>query len=84
MRFAAVFPCFLLLARLPAGATVPADDVARGIIGRALAPAPIMAARKELTRDIGGRTGSPGPRQAGQAGVDELREAGLPGARAQS
>lgn len=69
--------CWLALLPL-AGAAVAADDVARELMGRALAPTPILADLQELTDDIGGRpTGSPALDEAIRWSEQKFREAGL-------
>jgi carboxypeptidase Q len=73
----------LLLPLVAAGA--PADDVARELIGRTLAPTPILADLQELTDDIGGRpTGSPALDEAIRWGAQKFRAAGLVNAHTES
>ncbi len=81
MRIA--WACWLLLLPLPAlGA--PADELARELVSRTLAPTPILADLEELTDDIGGRpTGSPALDEAIRWGTQKFREAGLTGVHAE-
>ncbi len=76
--------CWLLLLPLAAAAAA-ADDGARELIARTLAPTPILADLQELTDDIGGRpTGSPALDEAIRWGTQKFREAGLVNVRAES
>ena len=75
--------CWLLL--LPLAAAAAADDVARELMARTLAPTPILSDLQELTDDIGGRpTGSPALDEAIHWGTQKLREAGLVNVHAES
>jgi carboxypeptidase Q len=76
--------CWLLL--LPLGASAAAaQDAARELIARTLAPTPILADLQELTDDIGGRpTGSPALEEAIRWGTQKFRDAGLVEVRAES
>ena len=76
--------CWLLLLPLTASGA-SADDIARELVGRALAPTPILADLQELTDDIGGRpTGSPALAEAIRWGTQKFRAAGLTNVQAES
>ncbi|HEY2807445.1 MAG TPA: M28 family peptidase [Steroidobacteraceae bacterium] len=75
--------CLLLLPL--AAAAAAADDTARELLGRTLAPTPVLSDLQELTDDIGGRpTGSPALAEAIRWGTQKFRGAGLAGVHAET